>query len=48
METGAKGLWLVKPPSLADEIEVRNINETEEVAKKIVVELIDSHGYSFH
>lgn len=64
-ETGAKGLWLVKPPSKSDaieerfklvtswaeeaEIEVHNINETEEVAKKIAVEL-NNHSpshYSF-
>jgi len=54
-ETGAKGLWLVKPPSKSDaieerfnlvtswaeeaHIEVRNINETEEVAKEIALEL---------
>lgn len=64
-ETGAKGLWLVKPPPMSDEIEerfklvtswaeeaeieVRDINETEEVAKKIAVELIDHSpsNYSF-
>ncbi len=58
-ETGAQGLWLVKPPPKTDaieerfklvtswaeeaKIEVRDINETEEVAKKIAAELI---GYS--
>ncbi len=56
-ETGAKGLWLVNPPSQSDaieerfklvtswaeeaKIEVRNINETEEVAKMIAVEIND-------
>lgn len=54
-ETGAKGLWLVKPPLKSDaieerfnlvtswaeeaHIEVREFNETEEVAKKIALEL---------